>query len=97
MLRRCLALLLLVAAPAVQAAEPVFPPGSRIGLVPPEAMQASRRFVGFENAARSASIAFVEMPAGAYDSVAADLTKEALKAQGVTLTSRETVKLGDRA
>lgn len=96
MLRRCLALLLLLAAPVVQAAEPVFPPGSRIGLVPPDAMQASRRFLGFENAAKQASIAFVEMPAEAYEAVAADLTKETLKAQGVTLTGRETLKLGGR-
>lgn len=95
MLARLAALLLLLAAPAA-AAEPIFPPGSRIGLVPPDAMLASRRFLGFENTAKQASIAFVEMPPGTYDAVAADLTKESLKAQGVTLTSRETVRLGDR-
>ncbi len=95
MLARLAALLVLLAAPAA-ATETVFPPGSRIGLVPPDAMQASRRFLGFENAAKQASIAFVEMPAGAFGAVAADLTKDSLKAQGVTLTSRETVKVGDR-
>ncbi|HEX2552490.1 MAG TPA: hypothetical protein VHL98_02230 [Microvirga sp.] len=83
-------------APPTASAAPVFPPGSRVGLVPPEAMQASRRFLGFENTAKQASIAFVEMPAGTYETVTADLTKESLKAQGVTLTSRETVKVGDR-
>ena len=95
MLVRLAALLVLLAAPAA-ATETVFPPGSRIGLVPPEAMQASRRFLGFENTAKQASIALMEMPATAYDAVTADLTKESLKAQGVTLTSRETVKVGDR-
>jgi hypothetical protein len=96
MLRRCLLLLLLATAPAARAAEPVFVPGSRIGLVPPQAMQASRSFLGFENPAKQASIAFVEMQSRTFDAVTADLTKETLKAQGLTLTSRETVKLGER-
>lgn len=95
MLARLAALFVLLAAPAA-ASETVFPPGSRIGLVPPGAMQASRRFLGFENTAKQASIAFMEMPAAAYDAVTADLTKESLKAQGVTLTSREAVKVGER-
>jgi len=96
MLRRLVVLALLLAAPAAQAAEPVFPPGSRIGLAPPEEMQPSRRFIGFENTAKAATITLIEMPAEAYGTVTADLTKEALKAQGMTVTTRETFKLGDR-
>ena len=49
------------------AAEPVFPPASRIGLVPPEDMVVSKRFSGFENPEKATAINFVEMPAEAYE------------------------------
>ena len=81
---------------AAQAAEPVFPPASRIGIVPPGDMTVSKRFSGFESEEKAAAINFVEMPAEAYDPLVKGFTKDALKRQGLNETSRETLKLGAR-
>ena len=91
------ALGLILSAQAAFAAEPVFPPASRIGIVPPEDMIISKRFSGFESEGRAAAINFVEMPAGAYGQLVNGLTKDALKRQGMSETSRENLKLGTRA
>ena len=82
------ALGLILSAQASWAAEPVFPPASRIGLVPPEEMTVSKRFSGFENPEKAAAINFVEMPADAYQPLVNGLTKDALKRQGMSETSR---------
>jgi hypothetical protein len=74
------------------AAEVVFPPGSRIGLVPPSDMDVSQRFTGFESRARRAAITAVEMPPEAFSELSAGLTAENLKKQGLTVRSRETFK-----
>ena len=79
---------------AASAAEVIFPPGSRIGLAPPTDMDVSQRFTGFESRSKSAVITAVEMPAEAFKGLTADLTPENLKRQGVTMTSRETFKVG---
>jgi len=55
---------LLLGAPAM--AEPVFPPGLRIGLEPPPGMVASRRFSGFEDPERKAAILILDLPVSAY-------------------------------
>lgn len=81
---------------AAFAAEPVFPPASRIGIVPPEDMMVSKRFSGFESEEKAAAINFVEMPAAAYDQMVKGFTRDALQRQGLNETSRETLKLGDR-
>jgi hypothetical protein len=81
---------------AALAAEPVFPPASRVGLVPPQNMVLSKRFMGFENEERAAAITIAEMPPEAYDQLAAGLTKDALKRQGLDMKARETLKVGDR-
>jgi hypothetical protein len=59
-------------AAAALAAEPVFPPGSRIGLEPLAGMEPSRRFTGFEDA--GLALTLVEMPAAAYRELAAGFT-----------------------
>ncbi len=79
---------------AALAAEPVFPPASRIGLIPPPDMTLSKRFSGFENEERAAVITFTEMPAAAFDQLSSGLTKDILKKQGLELITREDVKLG---
>jgi len=76
-------------------AEPVFPPGSRIGMEPPKEMELSKRFSGFEDAERSTSITIVEMPPEAFQQVAADLSKSEVKRQGLRERSRQTFKVGD--
>jgi len=86
----------ILSAQAAFAADPVFPPASRIGLIPPEDMTISKRFSGFESEEKAAAINFVEMPAAAYGQLVNGLTKDALKRQGMSETSRETLKLGDR-
>jgi hypothetical protein len=81
---------------AAGAAEPVFPPASRIGLVPPADMVPSRRFTGFENDEKAAAIMLTEMPPEAYEQMGAGFTREALRRQGLDMTSREEVTLGSR-
>lgn len=78
---------------SAQAAEPVFPPGSRIGLTPPAGFLPSAHFHGFENPDRNASILTLEMPAGAYAAIEKAMTAAALKNQGVTVERRETLPL----
>jgi hypothetical protein len=53
----------------------------------------SRRFSGFENPAKLASITIAEMPAEAYPQLAASLSRDALKSQGVSVTSHETLTI----
>src|ERR1700738_1141438 len=58
-------LALAVAAPPAQAAEVVYPPGSRLGLAPPAGMATSRNFFGFEDLNESAAIILAALPAAA--------------------------------
>ncbi|MGO4706041.1 hypothetical protein AB4072_09735 [Microvirga sp. 2MCAF38] len=90
------ALGLIASAQVAFAAETVFPPASRIGIVPPQDMRASKRFSGFENPDRAAGISFVEMPPEAYPQLLSGLSNDALKRQGMSVTGRETVKLDGR-
>ncbi len=94
MLRLTTTLLALVAAAAAFAAEPVFPPGSRIGLVPPQSMKLARGIAGFQDPATGAAIVTMEMPAEAFQSVAAGFGDQALKSQGFALKSRDKVMIG---
>jgi len=48
------------------AAEPVFPPGGRVGLEPPAGLTPSTRFPGFEDAGRGVLISILDLPASAY-------------------------------
>lgn len=83
-------------ATAVLAAGPVFPPGSRIGMAPLSGMEPSKRFTGFEDAGQGLAFTFVEMPPEAYRDLAAGLTTERLKEQGMTVGRREELTVGDR-
>lgn len=87
-----LAVLASLAAP-VRAAGPVFPPGSRIGIVPPDDMQPARGIAGFRNPKTGAAILAVEMPPDAYPGLVAGFSEEALKAQGFALSEHETVQV----
>lgn len=88
-----LAFALAAAAPAF-AEDPVFPPGSRIGLVPPTDMSVMRGLTGFRNLKSGSAILTIEMPPEAFPSLAAGFTDEALKAQGFTIKQRETPRIG---
>ena len=76
-----------------QAAEPVFPPGSRVGLVPPAGMTAGASFQGFEDRARLVSLIVSEVSAQTYDRIAQDFTPEAIRTAGMEELSRETLPL----
>jgi len=51
------------------AADPVFPKGLRIGLVPPGDLKLSPRFPGFEDAERKVTIGILQLPLGAYQDI----------------------------
>jgi hypothetical protein len=84
--------LILFVAPAI-AADPIFPPGSRIGIVPPPGMVQSRNFVGFEDPQKNAAILFTTLPANAYDSLDKSMVPEAMKRDGVDVGKREPIQL----
>ena len=62
----CAAMAGLIALTSAAAADPVFPPGLRVGLEPPGDLRASTRFPGFEDVDRDVSIAILDLPASAY-------------------------------
>jgi hypothetical protein len=72
---------LLLATPAV--AQPVFPPGLRIGLEPPPGMVASKRFAGFEDPERKAAILMLDLPAAAYNEVESSLFAKQAGAENI--------------
>jgi hypothetical protein len=79
-------------APA-SAADPVFPVGSRIGLVPPTGMVASENFDGFSDPGEDAAILIAVLPPTAYAQIERSLDTGALKKQGVNLEKREPMRL----
>ena len=74
------------------AAEPVFVPGSRIGLVPPPGFVPSDKFTGFISTAEGGSILVVEMPAQAYDQVSG-MPDAALASKGIAVRSRTALSI----
>ncbi|NNC01111.1 hypothetical protein HI113_45455, partial [Corallococcus exiguus] len=50
----------------------------------------------FENPDRAAGISFIEMPPEAYPQIVSSLSNDALKRQGMGVTTRESVKLDGR-
>jgi hypothetical protein len=94
LIRLCLLVLALLSAGPARAGDPMFPPGSRIGLVPPPGMVQSPAFPGFVDPARKAAILIGEFPAEAYEEVEKGLTANAQKA-GFTQESREVLTLAE--
>ncbi len=76
-----------------QSTDPIFPPGSRIGLVPPPGMVASDAFAGFADPSKNAAILILALPAAAYPQIEKALDAEALKKQGISLQKREPIQL----
>ncbi|MCF8477831.1 MAG: hypothetical protein K9G60_12450 [Pseudolabrys sp.] len=77
---------LLLISPAA-GAEPVFPPGLRIGLTPPDGMTLSKRFVGFEDFSRKVAIGILDLPIRAYQDI--ERSAFAKDQQNVTQLKRE--------
>ena len=72
-------------------AEPVFPPGSRIGLEPPDDLKPSTRFPGFEDIDRKVAVTILELPASAYAELAR--AANATEQRGLTDVKREEFSL----
>lgn len=93
------ALALLMLTPPALCAEPaapaavVFPVGSRVGLVPPPGMVASKTFPGFMDPEKNAGIVIRVMPPNAYPAMKESLADDTLKKQGLTVVSRDTMQL----
>ena len=77
-----------------RAADPVYPPGSRIGLVPPDGMAASNEFSGFADQGKDAVILLAVLPAEAFSQIEKTMDADALKKEGITLDKREPLQLG---
>ena len=80
-------------APAAGATDVVYPPGSRVGLIPPTGMTTSKSFFGYEDPARNAGIILASLPVDAYGELEKTITADALKRQGVILQARESLSL----
>lgn len=68
--------LLIAAIPPAHAADPIFPPASRVGLVPPPDFVASPRFAGFVHNDKQISIVLNEMPGYAFDTIEKQVAEE---------------------
>jgi len=88
-------LVLVALALPARAADPVFPPGSRIGLVPPAGMVTSTTFAGFADPDNKAAIIIAILPAAAYSQIETTLDANALEKKDITLEKREPMQLGD--
>lgn len=75
----------------VRAEEPVYPPGSRIGLVPPHGLVTSKNFFGYEDPDNNVAIMLVALPAQAYAELDRSFNAESLRRQGLTYETRETL------
>jgi hypothetical protein len=59
-----------VAASPAFAADPVFPPGARVGMVPPVGLVRAKSFIGFETEDQGVKVVVADLPAEAYGEVA---------------------------
>ena len=75
------------------AADPIFPLGSQIGMVPPPGLAASTSFPGFEDPDNSVFIRLIALPGNAYGEIEKTMTNDALRKQGMTVDKRENLTL----
>jgi hypothetical protein len=74
--------------------DPIFPTGSRLGLVPPPGMIVSKNFMGFEDADKNAAVVLAALPVQAYDQLDKAMIPEELQKQGISVDKREPITLG---
>jgi hypothetical protein len=90
MLVRWFLLFAVLALPA-QAADAIYPTGSRVGLVPPKGVTAAKAFLGFEDRDKRVAFVIVPLPADAYADIEKSSAPEVLAKQGITLEKREDI------
>ncbi len=76
-----------------QADDVVYPPGSRLGLVPAPGLHASTSFPGFEDRDNNVALLLGALPPEAYAQFEKSDSAEGLKKLGATLEKRETLAL----
>jgi hypothetical protein len=81
-----------ILASAAQAADAIFPVGSRVGLVPPAGMVVSKSFLGFEDVAKDSAILIAAQPPAAYPEIEKSLATDVLKKNGIIVDNREEMK-----
>jgi hypothetical protein len=91
--RFLIVLVLVVAALPAAAEDAAYPPGSRIGLVPPPGMVTSKTFFGYEDPNNNAAIILLALPAQAFPDLEKSISADALKQQGLTFETREAMPL----
>jgi hypothetical protein len=70
---RCLTAAAFLAVAAINpasAADPIFPPGARVGMVPLVGLNRAKSFIGFETDEAGAKVVIADLPIEAYDEVA---------------------------
>src|SRR6266702_7258737 len=72
------------------AADPVFPPGVRVGMTPLVGLSSAKSFVGFETEDQSVKVLVAELPAEAYGEVASAFKANPAGAGGIKPESIET-------
>jgi hypothetical protein len=84
------ALLLVAAASPALAADPVFPPGARVGMVPLVGLAPAKSFIGFETEDKAVKVVVADLPAEAYSEVATAFKAGPPPAGGIKPESIET-------
>src|SRR5476651_626259 len=84
------ALLIVALCPAAFAADPVFPPGVRVGMTPLVGLARAKSFVGFETEDQSVKVLVAELTAEAYGEVANAFKTNPAGAGGIKPESIET-------
>jgi hypothetical protein len=95
LLRYFAAVALIVAAnsavfPSAFAADPVFPPGARVGMTPLVGLNKARTFIGFETEDQGVKVLIADLPADAYGEVANAFRTNPAGAGGIKPESIET-------
>lgn len=89
-----LVLLAAITAAPAQTSEPAFPPGFRMGLVPPPGLAPSRTFPGFEDAEKKVAVVLAELPAAAYSEFTKVIFDDS-PARPIVLERRELFPIAD--
>src|SRR6476660_1158719 len=72
------------------AADPIFPPGVRVGMTPLVGLSRAKTFVGFETEDQSVKVLVTELPAEAYGEVASAFKANPAGSGGIKPESIET-------
>jgi hypothetical protein len=89
----CMLLAGLAFALPAAAADVVYPPGSRIGIVPPPGLTASTSFPGFEDREKGVALLVSALPLEAFAQFEKSDSAEGMKNLGATLEKRESLTL----